>query len=167
MVVCKQVWAGEDVTIEGHGYSARGVRSVPAAYQQPHPPIWLHGNTNWATDWVVREAQGWMGMIIGDDRTPTLRTTPDPHARRVPRPCRDVQARCEAAGRDPGTLEIVNNGIWRMLDVRDGLSIEQMQDDIGRLKAGGTDWVTFNLCGDDPDVSIETLQWFSDEIIAG
>jgi hypothetical protein len=42
-----------------------------------------------------------------------------------------------------------------------------MKDDVGRLKAGGTDWITFNLCGDDPGVSIDTLQWFSDEVIAG
>lgn len=167
MAVCKQVWAGEDVTIEGYGYSARGVRSVPAAYQQPHPPIWLHGNTNWATDWVVREAQGWIGMIIGEDRTPTLRTTPIPTVDAFIARVADVKARCEAAGRDPDTLEIVNAQIWGMLDVRGDVSVERMRDDVGRLADGGTRWITFNLCGDDPDVSIETLQWFSDEVIAG
>jgi probable F420-dependent oxidoreductase len=165
--VCKQVWAGHDVTIEGHGYSARGVRSVPAAYQQPHPPIWLHANTSWATDWVVREGQGWMGMIIGAERTPTLRTTPIPTVEAFLARVDDVRARCEAVGRNPATLEIINNGMWSMLDIRTGLSAEQMRDDVGRLSAHGVDWITFNLCGDDPDVSIETLQWFSDEIIAG
>jgi hypothetical protein len=29
----------------------------------------------------------------------------------------------------------------------------------------GTDWVAFNLCGDDPSVSIETLEWFGREVI--
>ena len=108
-----------------------------------------------------------MGMIIGDDRTPTLRTTPIPTVDAFIDRVADVKARCEAAGRDPDTLDIVNTGIWRMLDIRDGLNAEQMRDDIGRLAEGGTNWTTFNLCGDDPAVSIETLQWFSDEIIAG
>jgi probable F420-dependent oxidoreductase len=166
MAVCKEVWAGRDVTIEGHGFSARGVRSVPSAYQQPHPPIWLHGNTSWATDWVVREAQGWMGMIVGEDRTPTLRTTPIPTLDAFFARVDDVRARCAAIGRDPVMLEIVNSGIWRMLDVRDGLDAEQMRDDVGRLLEHGVDWVAFNICGDDPDASIDTLQWFSDEIIA-
>jgi probable F420-dependent oxidoreductase len=167
LTVCKQVWAGDDVTIEGFGYSARGVRSRPPAYQQPHPPIWLHANTSWATDWVVREAQGWLGMIIGEDRTPTLRTTPIPTVEAFLGRVEDVRARCERAGRDPATLEIVNSGIWRMLDIRNGLNAEQMRDDVGTLAAGGTDWVTFNVCGDDVAASIDTIQWFSDEVIAG
>lgn len=167
MVVCKQVWAGSDVTIEGFGYSARDVRSVPAAYQRPHPPLWLHGNTSWATDWVVSEAQGWLGMIVGADHTAALHTTPIPTVDAFLDRARDVRRRCEAAGRDPDTLDIVNSGLWPMLDIRNDPSVEQMQDDVGRLRAGGTDWITLNLCGDDPTASAETLHWFSDEIIAG
>jgi probable F420-dependent oxidoreductase len=165
LAVCKQVWAGEDVTIDGFGYSARGVRSVPAALQRPHPPLWLHANTDWATDWVVREGQGWLGMMVGEERIATLRTvaipTLDAFATRVA----DVRARCEAAHRDPATLQIVNTGIWGMLDVRRGMNAEQMRDDVGRLAAIGTDWVAFNLCGDDPDASVATLEWFAAEVI--
>lgn len=166
MVIAKQVWAGEDVTHEGHGFSARGVRSVPAAIQRPHPPLWLHGNTGWATDWVVRHGQGWIGMIIGEDRIGTLRTraipTLDDFAKRVA----DVRARCEAAGRDPSTLEMINTGVWGMLDVRRGLDAERMRDDIGRLQEMGVDWIAANLCGDDPDASADTIEWFGAELIA-
>jgi probable F420-dependent oxidoreductase len=166
LAVCKQVWAGDDVTIEGHGYSARGVRCVPAAFQRPHPPLWLHANTSWATDWVVREAQGWMGMIIGDDRIGTLRTVAIPTVEAFADRVADVRDRCVVAGRDPETLEIINSGVWSMLDIRRGLSAEQMRDDVGRLADCGTDWVMFNLCGDDPNASIETLEWFGQELIA-
>ena len=165
MEVCKQVWTGEDVTIEGYGYSARGVRSVPSSVQRPHPPLWLHANTSWATDWVVREGQGWLGMIVGEDRIGTLRTVPIPTIDAFARRVADVRARCEAIGRDPATLAIVNTGIWSMLDLRDELDAEQMRDDVGRLAEIGTDWVAFNLCGDDPDVSIETLEWFAAEVM--
>jgi probable F420-dependent oxidoreductase len=163
--VAKQVWAGEDVTHEGHGFSSRGTRSVPPALQQPHPPLWLHANTTWATDWVVRHGQGWLGMIIGEDRIGTLRTraipTIDDFAVRVD----DVRARCEKAGRRPVTLEIVNTGIWPMLDIRRDLDPERMREDIGPLAAVGADWIVFNVCGDDPDASIDTIEWFAAEII--
>ncbi len=166
LAVCKQAWAGHDVTIEGYGYSARGVRSVPSAFQRPHPPLWLHGNTAWATEWVVREGQGWIGMMVGDDRMSTLRTvaipTVDAFADRVA----EVRARCAAAGRDPATLEIINTGIWPMLDIRTQPNPEQMRDDVGRLAAIGVDWVAFNLCGDDPAASIDSIEWFGTEIIA-
>ena len=52
-----------------------------------------------------------------------------------------------------------------MLDIRNGLDAEAMRDDVGRLTEIGTDWVAFNLCGDDPNASIETLEWFGSEII--
>jgi probable F420-dependent oxidoreductase len=163
--VCKQVWSGDDVSIEGFGYSARGVRSVPSALQRPHPPLWLHANTSWATDWVVGEGQGWMGMIVGPERMPTLRTVPIPTLDDFAARVDDVRARCEVAGRDPSTLEIICNGAVPMLDIRDGLDAGAMLETVALLEQMGTDWVAFNLCGDDPVASIETLEWFAEHVI--
>jgi probable F420-dependent oxidoreductase len=165
MMVCKQVWAGQDVTLEGYGYSARGVRSVPSSVQRPHPPLWLHGNTDWAIDWVVREGQGWMGMMIGEDRIRTLRTRAIPTLEAYEARLFDVRSACERHGRDPATIEISNNGIWSMLDIQAGLHADKMRDDVGRLAAMGVDWIAFNICGHDPNASIDTLEWFATEII--
>jgi probable F420-dependent oxidoreductase len=165
MAIAKQVWAGEDVTHEGYGFSARGTRSVPHSLQRPHPPLWLHGNTDWAIDWVVREGQGWLGMLIGEDRIGTLRTRAIPTVEDFARRVEDVRAACERAGRDPASLEIVCNGIWSMLDVRNGLDAERMRDEVGWLSDIGTTWVAFNVCGDDPEASIDTVEWFGAEII--
>jgi len=163
--VAKRVWAGDDVTHEGRGFSARGIRSEPAALQQPHPPLWLHANTVWATEWVVRHGQGWLGMIIGEDRIGTLRTRAIPTIADFAARAADVRSRCEQAGRAPLTLDIVNAGVWRMLDVRDGLNAERMRDEVGRLAACGTDWIIFNVCGDDPNASIDTIEWFASELM--
>jgi len=164
MAVAKQVWAGVDVSIEGYGYSARGVRSVPAALQRPHPPLWLHANTSWATDWVVREGQGWMGMIIGEDRISTLRTRPIPTLDGFADRVADVRDRCATIGRDPGSLEIVCAGVWPMLDIRRQPDAERMRDDVGRLAEIGTDWICFNVCGDDPSASMDSIEWFAEHI---
>jgi probable F420-dependent oxidoreductase len=166
MLVCKQVWAGSDVTVEGFGYSARGVRSVPSSVQRPHPPLWLHANTAWATDWVVREGQGWMGMIVGPERMGTLRTVPIPTIDDFGQRVIDLRGRAERAGRDPSTIEIICNGVWPMMDVRNGLNPEHMRDEIGRLNQIGTDWVVFNLCGDDVEASIETLEAVAAAVIS-
>lgn len=167
MAVAKQVWAGDDVTHEGHGFSARGVRSVPPAFQRPHPPLWLHANTAWGTDWVVRHAQGWLGMIIDEERIATLRTVAIPTIAAFADRVADVRTRCARAGRDPAALEIVNAGVWRMLDIRDGLDATRMRDEVAQLAEIGTDWIVLNVCGDDPDVAIDTMEWFATEIMAG
>jgi hypothetical protein len=125
----------------------------------------LHANTSWATDWVVREGQGWLGMMVREERIGTLRTVAIPNIDAFADRVDDVRRRCEDVGRDPATLDIVNTGIWKMLDVRDQPDAERMRDDVGRLTEIGTDWVAFNLCGDDPDASVETLEWFAAEVI--
>lgn len=40
--------------------------------------VWLHGNTDWAIDWVAREDQGWIGMTISEDRTRTRASVATP-----------------------------------------------------------------------------------------
>jgi probable F420-dependent oxidoreductase len=166
MEIAKDVWAGRDVTREGHGFSARGVRSVPAALQQPHPPLWLHGNTDWAIDWVAREGQGWIGMIVSEDRIRTLRTRAIPTVEAYAQRLDDVRVACDRVGRDIAALDVVCTGIWSMLDIRNGLNADAMRADVARLETLGVDWIAFNLCGDDPNASIETLEWFGREIIA-
>ncbi len=166
MVIAKQVWAGHDVTHDGHGFSARGVRCVPAAVQSPHPPLWLHGNTDWGLDWAVREGDGWVGMIISEERVRTLRTRAIPTLPAFAQRVDDLRIACEQAGRAPATLEIICTGVWGMLDVRRGLNAEQMRDEVGQLEAIGSGWIVFNLCGDDPDASIDTLEWVAAEVVA-
>jgi probable F420-dependent oxidoreductase len=166
LAICKEVWVGADVTHEGHGFSARGVRSRPSSVQQPHPPLWLHGNTDWALNWVVREGQGWIGMMISEERTRTLRTRPIPTIEAFAARVDDVRIACERIGRDPSSMQIVNTGIWPMLDIRSHPGVERMRDDVGRLAALGVDWIACNLCGDDADISMDTVEWFGQEIIS-
>jgi hypothetical protein len=67
--------------------------------------------------------------------------------------------------RDPASVEIVCNGIWPMLDVRRSPDADRMRDDVGRLADIGTDWVAFNLCGNDVSASIESIEWFAENVI--
>jgi hypothetical protein len=78
----------------------------------------------------------------------------------------DLRGRAERADRDPSTIEIICNGVWPMMDVRNGLNPEHMRDEIGHLTEIGTDWVVFNLCGDDVEASIETLEAVAAAVIS-
>ena len=40
-----------------------------------------------------------------------------------------------------------------------------MRDEVGQFAAMGVTWQCFNICGDDPDASIETLEWVADAVI--
>lgn len=60
--VLKLAWTGEPVTYDGSHVHARGVTAQPVPAQQPHPPIWLGGNSKLTRRRVAERAQGWMPM---------------------------------------------------------------------------------------------------------
>ncbi len=43
--VIKAIWTGDDVGFEGRHFSARGVTAHPRPVSDPHPPIWIGGNS--------------------------------------------------------------------------------------------------------------------------
>ncbi len=92
-------WSGEVVSVEGSTFGAEAVRSLPTPVQQPHPPIWLGGNSALTRRRVAESAQGWMPMpnpaaVVARRRTPKLETIDD-----LARMLDDIRAHADAVGR--------------------------------------------------------------------
>jgi probable F420-dependent oxidoreductase len=60
--VLKLAWTGEPVTFDGEFVQARKVTAQPTPAQQPHPPLWLGGNSKLTRRRAVDWAQGWSPM---------------------------------------------------------------------------------------------------------
>jgi len=59
--ILSRLWAGEKVDHQGQYYTVNGVTLAPLPRQQPHPPIWIGGESRPA----MRRAARWDGWIIG------------------------------------------------------------------------------------------------------
>jgi len=86
LVVMKQAWTGESVSVDGRGYSARGHHALPRPAQRPHPPIWIGGNSRRAIRRAVDHGDGWMPIpspakLAARRRTPGIETLDDLRAR--------------------------------------------------------------------------------------
>lgn len=57
--VIRAVWTGDDITYEGKHFTARGITAHPRPLSQPHPPIWIGGNTVAARKRVAEHGDGW------------------------------------------------------------------------------------------------------------
>jgi alkanesulfonate monooxygenase SsuD/methylene tetrahydromethanopterin reductase-like flavin-dependent oxidoreductase (luciferase family) len=55
-------WAGQPMTFEGLGVSARGVTPYPPSVQRPHPPLWFRGEQSTHLTRVVAHNAGWMPL---------------------------------------------------------------------------------------------------------
>jgi probable F420-dependent oxidoreductase len=78
----KQAWTGQDVHAGGQGWSARGNAMLPRPATQPHPPIWIGGNTAAARRRAVVSGQGWCPFpaasgLASATRTAELNTIAD------------------------------------------------------------------------------------------
>src|SRR5262245_40989629 len=56
----KLAWAGDDVRFEGRGFRAAGSSMGFRPVQQPHPPIWVGGNSRAAIRRAVELGDGWV-----------------------------------------------------------------------------------------------------------
>ncbi len=99
--VIRAIWTGDDVTVEGRHFSARGITAHPRPVTQPHPPIWIGGNSGQARQRVADHGDGWCpfpapAIVATTARTASLdthraagrgdRRPPPPARRRGPRP---------------------------------------------------------------------------------
>jgi len=57
--VLKRVLTDDNVAYEGLHFRSRGTTMRPRPVQQPHPPIWVGGNSRRAIRRAVESAQGW------------------------------------------------------------------------------------------------------------
>lgn len=58
--VMRRVWTEDAVAVEGRHFRARAVTMRPRPASQPHPPIWVGGNSNRAMRRAVELGQGWV-----------------------------------------------------------------------------------------------------------
>jgi probable F420-dependent oxidoreductase len=162
----RRAWAGETITAETATLSARATRVLPPVVQQPHPPLWIHGNGPFGTERAARYGDGWLGMITaGESMVQTTRTTALADLGVLRRRIEELRAATERAGRDPGQVDVVVVGAWPMLDVRRPLPTDRYLATVAELEELGVDWVLSTVCGDDVGAARDTLDAFGGDVV--
>jgi probable F420-dependent oxidoreductase len=67
-------WTNDEFSFEGTRFSARRNRILPRPLQQPHPPIWVGGNSHRAIRRAVDYCQGWIPFYAPTGRAQRTRT---------------------------------------------------------------------------------------------
>ncbi|MCD9622840.1 LLM class F420-dependent oxidoreductase [Rhabdothermincola salaria] len=163
--VMRMAWTGEPVTYEGLHFSARDITSQPTPARQPHPPLWLGGNSKLTRRRVAEWGQGWMPLpnpaeLAARRRSPPLETTEQlrdmlaylhDHAASVGRTAPvDVMYMCFEGGA-PGTPD------WNP---------QQHLEALHELAEAGVTWIAGNASGRTRAEVIDNLTRYGEEIIA-
>jgi probable F420-dependent oxidoreductase len=140
----KAAWSGAGVSFEGRHFAALGHTALPRPLQQPHPPIWVGGNSKRAIRRAVELGDGWMPIFnpaqhASRRRTPAIESAADIRAR-----LDYAQGLAERAGRT-APLEVVITARGLATFGTPQFERQKFVDDVGELKAAGVTYLAVNL----------------------
>jgi len=166
LTAMKAAWVGESVSLSKPGFEAAGNTMRPPPVQQPHPPIWVGGNSPRAIRRSVDFAQGWSPFPLpaagtGRTRTAAIETVEDLAAgiERM-REYADQQGRSE-----PLDVNFVPFGLH--MNTRNPPSDDALHEQFGALEEAGVTWVTMGLPTRSRGEYLESLARFGEVFLAG
>jgi probable F420-dependent oxidoreductase len=94
--IIKQLWTKNNVSYEGKYFQLRGATLEPKPYQDPHPPVWIGGNSEAVRKVVAELGDGWIPVL----------PTPNQLADGV----LQIKYAMKGAGRDSKKLQVAYGG---------------------------------------------------------
>lgn len=158
----KLAWAADDTKFEGRGFSATGNSMGFRPAQQPHPPIWVGGNSRAAIHRAVELADGWVpfpnsASMAKYTRTPAIESMEDLAAR--------MAIAHEHAARIGRTAAL--DICYSLLTLGSPpLDPALARERVRALHELGVTWATVGLAGDTPGAYIRAIGAFAADVIA-
>ncbi len=164
--VLRAVWTTDDVAFAGRHFDARGVSGHPRPVSDPHPPIWIGGNSAAARQRVADRGDGWCpfpapALLARTARTVAL-DTPDLLAEAID----DLKTRVAAAGRDPEAIDVSFSNPAGGTPWADDFDVDAHRAGLDDLAALGVTWLQVGLPGSSPEAALDAIARYGEQVIA-
>jgi len=144
LAAMKRAWTESNVQWEGRGYQAAGNSMLPAPVQQPHPPIWIGGNSRIAARRAALHGQGWSPFPVGAAFGRHTRTAPLESIEDLAARIRELRDHARQIGRsEPLDVNFVPFGL-RMSPTRTP-DPDALCEQVVRLAEIGVTWLSVGL----------------------
>lgn len=164
LVAMKAAWTGESVRMRGAGFEARGNRMRPTPIQQPHPPIWVGGNSPRAIRRAVEHGQGWSPFPLPAAGVDRARSAAIESVEDLARGIERMRALAAERGRrEPLDVCFVPFGVE--MNRRRPLEVEALREQLHGLEAVGVSWVSIGMPTQSRSAYLEGLAEFSELIL--
>ncbi len=158
----KTAWTGQAFDFEGTGYSARGIRIQPSPTQQPHPPIYVGGNSKRAIRRVVDMADGWNPFFTPAAMSATARTSAMSGDDDLLAGIAYMRQYCEQVGREtPPDIFLAS-----IVQPGENWSADQLLDRIGRYRELGIGGASIPIDGRSRAEWCENAERFGQDVLA-
>jgi probable F420-dependent oxidoreductase len=163
IAVMKRAWSGEEVDVEGRGFSARGILPRPHPVQRPGPRIWAGGNSERAMRRAATLCDGWSPFFVSGPMSKGVRTDELASVAELKAKIERVRAYREEAGRT-GPFDI-NVGPRGGMPTRAPGDVDRWLNELGELAELGVTWSGADVPHPTREAFFENLQWFAEDVL--
>jgi probable F420-dependent oxidoreductase len=154
-----ELWTKQEPTFEGRYVSFRNVAFEPKPVQQPHPPIWMGGDSNAALRRAASFASGWHPFLTRDEDIPARLEYMKSQPSWDGRPFEVMRA---LGGRRIGAGHVAQDD---PSGARPGMSAQEIIDHLGRLGELGVTISSVPIPSvRGPEAYMEYAQWIIEEV---
>ena len=165
LAVLTAAWTTDDVTMEGRHFSARGITAHPRPTTQPHPPIWIGGNSARSRQRVADHGNGWAPFPAAPGVARTARTAPLDTVEALAKAIDDLHARLDAAGRDPHGIDICFATTAGGDPASPAFDAEAHIEGLAQLADLGVTWVQVAIPGGDLSLALGVIERYGELVI--
>ncbi|SEH85445.1 probable F420-dependent oxidoreductase, Rv2161c family [Mycolicibacterium rutilum] len=163
-VICG-IWTTDDFSYEGRHFTASGITAHPRPVSDPHPPIWIGGNTAAARKRVVAFGDGWCpfpapALLAQTARTATM------DVERLTAGIEDLRRRFDEAGRDFSAIDVTFTNPDGGTPGGEDFDADAYLAGLEKLERIGVTWVQVGLPGDSLTHVLDTIERFGETVIA-
>lgn len=164
--IFKKVWTDDDAAHDSPYSKFSNITFKPKPLQDPHPPIWIGGESGRAHRRVVEHGDGW--YPIGQNPAHPLDTLDRYKAARD-----RLFERSEKAGRDPATITLAYNAPFHSRQEQKGpdggrlMMTGAAQDraaDVQALKEMGVSTIILNTLASELPATLDRMREFQNEV---
>ncbi|NDZ97477.1 TIGR03619 family F420-dependent LLM class oxidoreductase [Streptomyces sp. SID6673] len=163
LAALRAIWTDPETPVRGDDFAATGPVWLQRPTQNPHPPIWIGGNSRAAMRRVVDHGDGWMPLIVDSAMASAIRTatiaTPDDFSDALG----ELRRRLTDAGRDPAGIDV--QVVCPPTDLDDSASVRAARDFLADLGRRGATWAVVHIDGSSPQAAVNYLKRFGEMFI--
>ena len=163
--VIRGIWTTDDFSYQGRHFTAEGITAHPRPVSDPHPPIWIGGNTAAARRRVVKFGDGWCPFAAPAMLAKTARTA-EMDADRLAAGVDDLRRRFDEAGRDFSANDITFTNPDGGTPGADDFNADAYLSGLEKLAAVGVTWVQVGLPGDSLAHVLDTIEEFGSSVMS-
>ncbi len=158
------IWTVDDFAYEGRGFLARGQTANPKP--NPHPPIWIGGNSRLSRRRVARYGNGWSpfpapAQLATTAKTPVLETVQD-----LAVMLDELWQFLDDAGRDRAEIDVKFGTSAGGDPASDRFDADARLEALAELADLGVTWCGAGVPGDSLPRALENLERFGEVVIS-